>query len=109
MQLYHTTDAHGVTEICPSEARMRELIDELDDLEPGEVEHPDVSLIHDHSGWMLSIHPKNIVSIDNLDQKDNAPRFMKNINRQRALIFWSLLAQGSLDKILELPWQSADL
>ena len=105
MQLYHTTDAHGITEICPSEERMRELIDELDDLNPKEVPHPDVSLIHDHSGWMLTVYPKNIISLDNLEQKDEAPQFMRRVNRARALVLWSLLAQGQVDAINELDWK----
>lgn len=86
---------------------MRELIDELDDIDPKEVAHPDVSLIHDHSGWMLTVHPKNIISLDNLDQKDEAPRFLKSVNRKRALVLWSLLARGDLAPIDELQWQKA--
>jgi len=108
MELYHTTDAHGITEICPNEARMRELIDELDDIDPTEVEHPDVSLIHDRSGWMLTIHRRNIISLDKLDQKDEAPRFMRGVNRSRALVLWSLLSKGQINSITELDWQSED-
>ncbi|MEN8735376.1 MAG: hypothetical protein ABF329_11225 [Lentimonas sp.] len=85
MQLYHTTDAQGITEINPSEARMRELLDELDDLEPDEAEHPDVSLIHDGSGWILTVYQRGIISLENLEDSDESPRYQKGINRQTAL------------------------
>lgn len=105
MELYHTTDAHGITEINPCEARMRELLDELDDLEPDEAEHPDVSLIHDRSGWILTVYPRGIISLENLEDADESPRYQKGINRQTALQLWLILSQGDIAAVKEHDWQ----
>ena len=104
MQLYHTTDPHGVTEICPSEARMCELIDELDDLDPSEVSHPDVALIHNESGWMVTLYQRGIASLENLDDKDEAPRHMKGVTRKKALKLWGALSSGFIDSVLNEDW-----
>lgn len=105
MELYHTTDAEGITEINPSEARMRELLDELDDIDISEAAHPDVSLIHDFSGWMLTVYPRGIISFENLDQPDEAPKFMKGVSRQACLELWLELSRGEIEKLCERNWQ----
>ncbi|MGJ8653298.1 MAG: hypothetical protein ACSHX8_08490 [Opitutaceae bacterium] len=104
MNLYHTTDANGITEINPCETRMSELIDELDDINPDEVDHPDVSLIHDTSGWMITLYPKGIVSLENFEDADEVPRHMKAINRKKALKLWMELAQGDIESVTSHPW-----
>lgn len=108
MELYHTTDADGITEINPSEARMRELLDELDDIDITETAHPDVSLIHDFSGWMLTVYPRGIISFENLDQNDEAPRFMKGVSRKASLELWLELSRGQIDKVNARNWQNQE-
>ena len=107
MNLYHTTDADGITEINPCETRMQALIDELDDLDLDAVDHPDVSLIHDANGWMITLYPKGIASLENFEDADEAPKHMKGVTRKKALELWQQLAAGDIDSIKAHPWTSA--
>jgi hypothetical protein len=107
MNLYHTTDANGITEINPCEARMSELIDEFDDLDLDAVEHPDLSLIHDTSGWIITLYPKGIASLENLADSDEGPRHMRGVNRKKALQLWQQLAAGDIDTVRSQPWVNA--
>lgn len=66
--------------------------------------HPDVSLVHDASGWSLSIFISGIVTLDNLDAPETNLRYKDGISRAEALILWLKLAAGSIDSLLELPW-----
>jgi len=104
MDLYHTTDFHGISELNPSAEKMRELLNSLDDLDADEAEHPDVSLVHTPSGWALSVYPKGVVTLENLDEPDDMPRFMSGISRNVALELWLELARGRIDHINSQPW-----
>ena len=106
MNLYHTTDADGITEINPCETRMQELIDELDDLDPDTVDHPDISLIHDTSGWMITLYPKGIASLENFEDADEGPKHIKGVNRKTALKLWQLLASGDINSIKSSLWSN---
>ncbi|MDQ8205881.1 hypothetical protein SH580_15470 [Coraliomargarita algicola] len=104
MELYHTTDADGISELNPSIDKMRELLDSLDARDADEAEHPDVSLIHDHSGWSLSVYPSGVVTFENLDEVDDAPRFMSGITRNQALEMWLELSRGKIQQVNSRPW-----
>lgn len=106
MALYHTTDADGISEICPNSRRMREIIAQLDDSESSASEHPDISLIHDESGWSLSLFPSGIALWENLDQGDADTRYIQNVSREKALDLWIKLSRGELDAIEGEPWES---
>jgi hypothetical protein len=105
--LYHTTDNAGVTEINPSMDQMRSLIARLDHPEIETTEYPDITLVHNPSGWSISLFPSGIVTMENLDEADMAPRFMDGITREEALQLWSDLAKGALAALLERNWKQA--
>lgn len=104
MDLYHTTDTDGISELNPTVEKMRDLLNSLDDKESEEAEHPDVTLVHDSSGWSLSVYPSGIVTFENLDQDDVPPRFMSGISRNQALQLWLELSRGQIQQVNSHPW-----
>jgi hypothetical protein len=104
MELYHTTDADGISELNPTAEKMRDLLDCLDTADAYEAEYPDVSLVHDPSGWSLSVYPSGIVTFENLDQPDDAPRFMSGVSRNQALELWLELSRGEIRQVNSRPW-----
>jgi hypothetical protein len=104
MNLYHTTDTDGITELNPSPEKMRELLDSLDDTDAEEADHPDVSLIHDSTGWALSVFPSGVVTFENLDEPDGAPRYMSHITRNQALKLWLELSRGEINQVKSRAW-----
>lgn len=104
MDLYHTTDTQGVSELNPTAEKMRELLDCLDARGANEAEHPDVSLVHDPSGWSLSVYPSGVVTFENLDEADDIPRYMSGITRNKALELWLELSRGEIQQVNSRPW-----
>lgn len=104
MDLYHTTDAEGISELSPTPEKMRELLNSLDDIDANEPDHPDVSLVHDPSGWSLSVFPSGIITFENLDEPDDVPRHMCHVARNDALALWLELSSGRIDHIKTQPW-----
>ena len=105
MQLFHTTDIDGISELNPTADKMRELLDSLKSPEAAEAEHPDVSLVHDASGWSISVYPSGIVTLDNLDEPDDAPRFMSGLTRNQALELWLELSKGEIQQLTARAWR----
>lgn len=104
MDLFHTTDADGISELNPTPEKMRELLASLDNAEAFEAEHPDVSLVHDPSGWSLSVFPSGVVTFENLDEDDDIPRFMTGVTRNEALALWLELSRGQIKQVNSRPW-----
>ncbi len=104
MDLYHTTDMDGISELNPDAERMQALIAQLDMPDFEEADHPDLSLVHDPSGWSLTLYPSGIVTFENLDDDDTQPRFMTGIDRAKSLHLWKSLARGDIDGLKQLPW-----
>lgn len=104
MDLYHTTDIDGVTELNPPAETMRALLDTLDSTEADDAEHPDVSLVHDTSGWSISVFPSGVVTFENLDEPEEMPRFMSAVSRNDALALWLDLSRGRIEHLRSQPW-----
>lgn len=104
MDLYHTTDMDGISELNPDSERMEELIKQLDTSDFVEADHPDVALVHDVSGWSLTLYPNDVVTYENFDDEDDQPRYMTGIKRDKALHLWKTLARGDLEELKQLPW-----
>ncbi|MFU8848932.1 MAG: hypothetical protein ACNA77_09495 [Opitutales bacterium] len=105
MNLYHTTDAEGISLLNPDADAMRAVLDQLDAPDAEDAEHPDVSLIHDASAWSLSVFPNGTIIFENLEDDDEAPRHLTQISRHDALQMWQKLAHGEIENLLELPWK----
>ena len=104
MDFYHTTDMHGVSEINPDTRRMREMLDELDKAENHDAPHLDVSLIHHGTGWALTVYPSGVVTLENLDEADEMPRYLRNVTRREALAMWIDLSNGHIDQVNSRSW-----
>lgn len=104
MDLYHTTDMDGISELNPNTERMEALIQQLDMPDFDESDHPDLALVHDTSGWTLTLYPNGVVTFENFDDDDTQPRYMAGIQRSKALHLWQALARGDIEGLKELPW-----
>ncbi|MFP4260900.1 MAG: hypothetical protein ACLFS1_07465 [Opitutales bacterium] len=105
MDLYHSTDADGISILNPDTRQMLDLLESLDEPETREKEHPDVSLTHDPSGWSLSVYPGGTATFENWNEADEPPRYMRNLNRRDCLEMWLDLAKGRIDSLQTKPWQ----
>ncbi|MEM1221514.1 MAG: hypothetical protein AAGH40_02025 [Verrucomicrobiota bacterium] len=103
MDLFHTTDSQGISIINPDRTAMRELIATLDDVGISEVDHPDVSLVHDASGWSITLYPNGVAALENLDE-ESEPRYLSNVSRSDALKLWIELSVGNIEALLIQPW-----
>ncbi len=106
MILYHTTDARGVSEICPPKERLRSLVQSLDDTGGDEPDHPDISLVHDESGWSLSLFPSGVVVLEKLDADETEARHLRDVPRTKALELWLHLARGDIKAVEQEPWEN---
>jgi len=104
MDLYHSTDADGVSLLNPDTEAMRALLARLDEPAADEAEHPDVSLVHDPSGWSLSVFPSGTVTLENLEDDDGAPLHMNDVSRKDALQMWLELSRGEIDQVRSRDW-----
>lgn len=104
MGLYHTTDTDGITELNPPAETLRGLLNSLDAMEADDADHPDVSLVHDTSGWSISVFPSGVVTFENLNEPDEMPRFMSGISRNEALALWLDLSRGRIEHLCCQPW-----
>lgn len=104
MDLYHTTDADGVSILNPDTEEMRNLLATLDEPGADEADHPDVALIHDASGWSMSVFPSGIVTLENLNSDDSAPLYMDSVSRSESLKMWIELSRGEIERLMKRNW-----
>ena len=104
MELYHTTDHHGISELNPSTEKMRELLNSLAKESEEEEEHPDISLVHDPSGWSIGVYPSGIITLENLDDAEGTIRYMKNLPLNQVHKLWMKLSRGEITYINNQPW-----
>lgn len=105
MELYHSTDCFGISELRPDKARMRELIAQLDDPDIEAAEHPDIALTHDGNGWSITLYPSGVVTLENLEDDDSSTRYLADVSRSKALELWHLLAEGKVEALTAQPWR----
>lgn len=91
---YHVNRRWGGSDDEPSLDQMREALAELD---VEDIEHPDVSLIHE-SDWCLGAYPSGLLIWENLSS-DCEPQHMSGVSRERVLELWQCLARGEVDSV----------
>ncbi len=79
--------------------RMREILSELDAVD---IEHPNVALTHE-TEWALGVYSKGLVIWENVE-RDNEPRHMNEVSRDRVLDLWIKLSAGKITEIDTEPW-----
>ena len=108
MALYHSTDSDGVSILNPDTAQMRVLLQSLNDPDNLDKDHPDVALIHDASGWMLSVYPSGIVAFENFNEPDEPPRYLRKLSQADCLKLWIDLSKGRIEAIKSKNWTVED-
>ncbi len=98
---YHTTDAFGMTRICPDPDGLREVLESLEEAE--EADFPDVSLIH-VSGWTITVDIRWTAVLERMQPPEAPLRLIRLEGLADALALWLLLARGDLEAVLQLPW-----
>lgn len=85
------------------ESALRDLIAELD----GEfdIEHPDVSVTEDESGWCLSYFQNGLTVFENVNGGSVGPRHMEDVSHEYVLSLMSLVARGDISAVSQLAWE----
>ena len=96
---YHVNRRWGDIDDNPAVEKMREALAELD---VEDVEHPDVTLIHE-SGWCLGAYRNGLLIFENLEAGE--PRHMRGISREHVIELWQRLSRGELSAIEVEPWK----
>lgn len=84
---------------------MREIIRALDEKGAEDPDHPDIALVHDASGWSISLYPSGIASLEKIGQDEAAPAFIRGLDRTQAFSIWCQLAEGRIEAIQQLDWK----
>lgn len=108
---YYTTDREGITELAPTEHRLRGLLRTVwqrDAFTEADEDAPDVWLTHFHTGWTLFVYPSGLVVLENLDDEDCAVRHLRKVNFDHALYLWQMLLRGDLKKLFAQNWLEGD-
>jgi hypothetical protein len=96
---HHATTRWGGGDVPePPVERLQEILAELD---AEDDEHTPVSVTHE-SGWRLGAYRDGLLVWENL--KDEEPRHMNKVPRERVLELWVSLARGMLAEIEQEPW-----
>jgi hypothetical protein len=76
-----------------------------DELLLADIEHPNVSAIHDESGWCLSAYRDGGLIFGQLGDS-SSERHLTGVSKERVLELWKLLIHGEVDRILSEPWKA---
>jgi hypothetical protein len=90
---------HGSSDKDPPLDALNDLYDEL---QFADIEHVDVTVIHDDTGWSMSAYPSGRLIFGNLADMNDC--HMIPVSRERVLELWRLLAAGDIDTLLKEPW-----
>lgn len=108
---YYTTDRCGITELEPTEQRLRALLRTVwqrDGYAPADTDAPDVWLTHFSSGWTLFVYPSGLAVLDNLDVEDCPVRHLREVSFDHALHLWQLLLKGEMRRLFAQNWKEGD-
>lgn len=85
------------------ESALHDLIAELD----GELdlEHPDVSVTDDESGWCLSYFQNGLTVFENVNGGEVGPRHMANVSREDAVSLMFSVGRGDISVVNQLAWE----
>ena len=78
------------------------LLRELDE-HPEDVEHGEVSVAHEESGWCISVHTGGYVVFEHLG--DGGERHMRGVSEAKILELWTLLAAGDIATVEQECWK----
>ncbi|MGW2571185.1 hypothetical protein [Streptomyces sp. NPDC001537] len=87
----------------PNEARIREVLTELQNADN---EHVDVSLVHE-SGWSLSVYPDKVLVWENVNDGTTRPRELTLESWQGVVDVLLKLSQGEISAVHSLDWRES--
>jgi hypothetical protein len=79
------------------------LSDLYDELQFADIEHVDVTVVHEDSGWSMSAYQSGRLIFEHLAQ--GGARHMIPVSKDRVLELWRMLAAGDMDTILKESWR----
>ena len=65
----------------------------------------DVSLTHYQSGLVLIFYDNKILTLENINQKEESVRFISNVALEKAFDLFLALNASQLEKVTSLPWE----
>ena len=65
----------------------------------------DVSLTHYQSGYVLVFYDNKILTLENINQKEEHVRFISNVALEKAFDLFLALNASQLEKVTSLPWE----
>ena len=65
----------------------------------------DVSLTHYQSGYVLIFYDNKILTLENINQKEEPVRFISNVALEKAFDLFLALNASQLEKVTSLPWE----
>jgi hypothetical protein len=69
-----------------------------------DVEHPDVAISDDDTGWSLSAFSSGLVVLENPEARSNQPQHMRLPTRAEVRELFAVLARGDVDSVLNREW-----
>jgi hypothetical protein len=98
--MFSIVHRHGSSDKNPSLDSLSDLYDEL---QLDDIEHVDVTVVHDDSGWAMSAYGSGRLIFEHLGE--GGERHMIPVSKDRVLELWRLLAAGDIDTLLKEPWR----
>ncbi|WOO39835.1 hypothetical protein [Rubellicoccus peritrichatus] len=102
--IFYTTDRDGITEINPSERKLREILRSLDE---DRSEHGEVWLTHTESNWQATVFSNGTIHLEN-ETLHEPTRELRGTGFAKALEIWEMLSRGNTEAILKQPWNLLD-
>ena len=65
----------------------------------------DVSLTHYQSGYVLIFYDNKILTLENINKKEESVRFISNVALEKAFDLFLALNASQLEKVTSLPWE----
>ena len=98
-------DAFGRMFINPDKDNMQSHLEALFSDDTQDCPLRDVSLTHYQSGYVLIFYDNNIMTLENINQKEEPVRFISNVALEKAFDLFLALNASQLEKVTSLPWE----
>jgi hypothetical protein len=100
--MFTVNHADGSSTEDPSLETLASLFDEL---ASSNVEHGDVAVVDQETGWCMSAHRDSRLVLVHLGER-GSQRHMIPVSKERVLELWRRLAQSDIEGILKEPWKA---
>ena len=98
-------DAFGRMFIDPDKDSIQSNLEDLFSEDTQDCPLRDVSLTHYQSGYVLIFYDNKILTLENINQKEEPVRFISNVALEKAFDLFLALNASQLEKVTSLPWE----